>query len=77
MNSEYEQGQHDMLVMLKDAYYKADKKKFEQLLDAGDENEVWGFLNHEYAQQCMKIERTRLLGEIGKLARKYGIDIKR
>lgn len=75
MNSEYEQGQHDMLAMIKDAYYRADKKTFEQLLDADDENEVWGFLNHEYIKQGMKIERTRLLGEIGELARKYGIDI--
>lgn len=75
MNSEYEQGQHDMLVMLKDAYYRADKKTFEQLIDTGDEGEVWEFLNHEYAKECAKIERTRLLGEIGELARKYGIKI--
>lgn len=75
MNSEYEQGQHDMLVMLKDAYYRADKKTFEQLIDTGDEGEVWEFLNREYAKECVKIERTRLLGEIGELARKYGIKI--
>lgn len=74
MNSEYEQGQHDMLVMLKDVYYRADKKTFEQLLDAGDEDEVWEFLSHDYIKQGMKIERTRLLGRIRGLAEKYGIN---
>ena len=77
MTNEYEQGQKDMLALIKDAYYKADKSEFERLLDTGDENEAQEFLRRDYIQQGMKIERTRLLGEIRELARKYGIDIKR
>lgn len=73
MNSEYEQGQHDMLALMKDAYYRADKKTFEQLLDAEDENEVQGFLKCEYIKRGMEIEKTRLLKEIRGLADKYGI----
>lgn len=73
MNSEYEQGQHDMLALMKDAYYRADKKTFEQLLDAEDENEVQGFLKCEYIKQGMEIEKTRLLKEIRGLADKHGI----
>lgn len=75
MTNEYGQGQKDMLALIKDAYYKADKSEFERLLDADDENEVQEFLKCEYIKQGMKIERARLLGEIGELARKYGIDI--
>ena len=37
---EYKKGQQDMLALIKDAYYKADKSEFELLLDAEDENEV-------------------------------------
>lgn len=70
-----EQGQQDMLAQIKDAYYKADKETFERLLDVDDENEVQEFLKCEYIKQGMEIERTRLLGEIGELARKYGIKI--
>ena len=33
MIDEYEQGQKDMLALIKDAYYKADKSEFELLLD--------------------------------------------
>lgn len=36
MIDEYEQGQQDMLALIKDAYYKADKSEFERLLDAED-----------------------------------------
>lgn len=75
MIDKYEQGQQDMLAQIKDAYYKADKETFERLLDVDDENEVQEFLKCEYIKQGMKIERTRLLGEIGGLARKYGIKI--
>lgn len=75
MIDKYEQGQQDMLAQIKDAYYKADKETFERLLDVDDENEVQEFLKCEYIKQGMKIERTRLLGEIGELARKYGIKI--
>lgn len=75
MNNEYEQGQQDMLALIKDAYYKADKGTFEQLLDAADENEVQNFLRRDYIQQGMEIERTRLLKEIRGLTDKYGINI--
>lgn len=73
MINEYKQGQHDMLALMKDAYYRADKETFEKLLDAEDENEVQEFLKHEYIEQGMKIERNRLLGQIRELADKYGI----
>ena len=74
MNSEYEQGQRDMLALIKDAYYKADKSEFERLLDTDDENEVQEFLKREYIKQGMKTERTRLLRKIRELTEKYGID---
>lgn len=73
MNSEYRQGQQDMLALIKDAYYKADKSEFERLLDAESENKVQEFLKHEYIKQGMEIGKTRLLGEIRGLADKYGI----
>ena len=47
-SDEYTKGQNDMLALIKDAYYKADKSEFERLLDAGDENEVRNFLKCEY-----------------------------
>lgn len=75
MKNEYEQGQQDMLALIKDAYYKADKSEFERLLDAEDENEVQNFLRCDYIKQGMSIERDRLLREIKELADRYGIDI--
>ena len=75
MIDKYEQGQQDMLAQIKDAYYKADKETFERLLDAEGENKAQEFLKHKYIKQGMEIERTRLLEEIGELARKYGIEI--
>lgn len=75
MIDKYEQGQQDMLAQIKDAYYKADKETFERLLDAEGENKAQEFLKHKYIKQGMEIERTRLLGEIGELARKYGTKI--
>lgn len=75
MIDEYEQGQQDMLALIKDAYYKANKSEFERLLDAEDENEVRNFLRIKYINQGMKIERKRLLGKIKELATSYGIDI--
>lgn len=74
-NNEYEKGQNDMLALIKDAYYKADKSEFERLLDAEDENEVRNFLECEYIKQGMKIERARLSKEIKGLFEKYGIKI--
>lgn len=75
MTDEYEQGQQDMLALIKDAYYRADKETFEQLLDAEDENEVQNFLRCDYIKQGMRIERARLLREIKELADRYGINI--
>ncbi len=75
MIDKYEQGQQDMLAQIKDAYYKADKETFERLLDAEGENKAQEFLKHKHIKQGMEIERTRLLREIGELARKYGIKI--
>lgn len=75
MDNEYKRGQQDMLALMKDAYHKADKETFEKLLDTEDESEVLNFLKCEYIKRGMKTERARLLGEIGELARKYGIKI--
>ena len=75
MTDEYEQGQQDMLALIKDAYYRADKETFEQLLDAEDEDKVQNFLKCDYIKQGMKIERARLLREIKELADRYGINI--
>ncbi|MFD3387316.1 hypothetical protein [Ligilactobacillus salivarius] len=61
---EYEQGQQDMLALIKDAYYRADKEIFEQLLDAEDENEIRDFLRIKYINQGIKIGRKMLLREI-------------
>lgn len=75
MIDEYKQGQKDMLAMIKDTYYKADKETFEQLLDAEDENEVRNFLKYEYVKQGIKIGRETLSVEIKGLAEKYGINL--
>lgn len=74
MTNEYEQGQKDMLALIKDTYYKADKSEFERLLDAESENEVQEFLKREYIKQGMKAEKARLLGKIRKLTEKYGVN---
>ena len=75
MIDEYKQGQKDMLSLIKDTYYKADKETFEQLLDAEDENEVCNFLKCKYIKQGIKIGRDTLSAEIKGLADKYGINI--
>lgn len=74
-NNEYEKGQNDMLALIKDAYYKADKSEFERLLDEEDENEVRNFLKCEYIKQGIKIGRDTLSAEIKGLADKYGIKV--
>lgn len=66
MKNEYKKGQKDTLAMIKDAYYKADKEKFEQILDAEDENEIRDFLRIKYINQGIKIGRKMLLREIAK-----------
>lgn len=75
MKNEYKQGQKDMLALIKDAYYKTDKEKFEQILDDEDENEVRNFLKCEYIKQGIKIGRETLSAEIKELAEKYDISI--
>lgn len=75
MKNEYKQGQKDMLALIKDAYYKTDKEKFEQILDDEDENEVRDFLRIKYINQGIKIGRDALSAEIKGLAEKYDIKI--
>ena len=75
MTDEYTKGQNDMLALIKDAYYKADKSEFERLLDAEDENEVRNFLRIKYINQGIKIGRDALSTEIKGLAERYGIKI--
>lgn len=58
MINEYEQGQNDMLALIKDVYYKADKETFERLLDTEDENEVRNFFKNQVYQSRNK-NRTR------------------
>lgn len=70
---EYTKGQNDMLALIKDAYYKADKSEFERLLDEEDENEVRNFLKREYIKQGIEIGRDALSAEIKELFKKYGI----
>ena len=71
--NEYTKGQNDMLALIKDAYYKADKSEFERLLDAEDENEVQNFLKCKYIKQGIEIGRDALSAEIKGLFKKYGI----
>lgn len=73
MSRDYEKGQNDMLALIKDAYYKADKSEFERLLDAEDENEVRNFLKREYIKRGIEIGRDALSAEIKELFKKYGI----
>lgn len=75
MKNEYKQDQKDMLALIKDAYYKTDKEKFEQILDDEDENEVRDFLRIKYINQGIKIGRDALSAEIKGLAEKYDIKI--
>lgn len=73
MSNDYEKGKKDMLALIKDTYYKADKETFEQLLDAEDENEVRSFLKYEYIKRGIEIGRDALSAEIKVLFKKYGI----
>lgn len=75
MSNDYEKGQKDMLALIKDTYYKADKTEFERLLDAEDDNEVRNFLKIKYINQGIKIGRDVLSTEIKGLAERYGIKI--
>ena len=50
MIDKYEQGQHDMLALIKNIYYTSSGKEFEKFLgkDDLDDNEVMRFLQERY-----------------------------
>ena len=61
---EYEQGQQDMLALIKNIYYTSSKKEFEEFLGADDldANEVLGYLREKY----MKLGKKQLIDSITK-----------
>ena len=61
---EYEQGQQDMLALIKNIYYTSSKKEFEEFLSADDldANEVLGYLREKY----MKLGKKQLIDSITK-----------
>ena len=64
MTDEYEQGQQDMLALIKNIYYTSSKKEFEEFLGADDldANEVLGYLREKY----MKLGKKQLIDSITK-----------
>lgn len=64
MTDEYEQGQQDMLALIKEIYYTSSKKEFEKFLgkDGLDANEVLGYLREKY----MKLGKKQLIDSITK-----------
>ena len=64
MINEYEQGQNDMLALIKNIYYTSSKKEFEEFLGADDldANEVLGYLREKY----MKLGKKQLIDSITK-----------
>lgn len=64
MIDEYEQGQQDMLALIKEIYYTSSKKEFEKFLgkDGLDANEVLGYLREKY----MKLGKKQLIDSITK-----------
>ena len=61
---EYEQGQQDMLALIKNIYYTSSKKEFEKFLGADnlDANKVLGYLREKY----MKLGKKQLIDSITK-----------
>lgn len=61
---EYEQGQQDMLALIKEIYYTSSRKEFEEFLGADDldANEVLGYLREKY----MKLGKKQLIDSITK-----------
>lgn len=61
---EYEQGQQDMLALIKNIYYTSSRKEFEKFLgkDDLDANEVLGYLREKY----MKLGKKQLIDSITK-----------
>ena len=67
MNNEidkYEQGQQDMLALIKNIYYTSSREEFEKFLgkDDLDANEVLGYLREKY----MKLGKKQLIDSITK-----------
>ena len=64
MTDEYEQGQQDMLALIKNIYYTSSRKEFEEFLGKGDldANEVLGYLREKY----MKLGKKQLIDSITK-----------
>lgn len=64
MTDEYEQGQQDMLALIKNIYYTSSRKEFEKFLgkDDLDANEVLGYLREKY----MKLGKKQLIDSITK-----------
>lgn len=64
MTDEYEQGQQDMLALIKNIYYTSSRKEFEKFLgkDDLDANEVLGYLREKY----MKLGKKQLIKNIVK-----------
>ena len=64
MIDEYEQGQQDMLVLIKEIYYTSSREEFEKFLgkDDLDANEVLGYLREKY----MKLGKKQLIDSITK-----------
>ena len=64
MIDKYEQGQQDMLALIKEIYYTSSRKKFEKFLgkDDLDANEVLGYLREKY----MKLGKKQLIDSITK-----------
>ena len=64
MIDEYEQGQQDMLALIKNIYYTSSREEFEKFLgkDDLDANEVLGYLREKY----MKLGKKQLIDSITK-----------
>lgn len=64
MIDEYEQGQQDMLVLIKEIYYTSSREEFEKFLgkDDLDGNEVMRFLQERY----MRLGKKQLIKSIVK-----------
>lgn len=61
---EYEQGQQDMLALIKEIYYTSSREEFEKFLGKNDldANEVLGYLREKY----MKLGKKQLIDSITK-----------
>lgn len=64
MIDKYEQGQQDMLALIKNIYYTSSREEFEKFLGKNDldANEVLGYLREKY----MKLGKKQLIDSITK-----------